>query len=562
MSNITKLYLLTVPLEADYKHTLYFNSRSAQETYFKSKRPTGPNISYDDFSYQEKDNKIRVPCQFDEINGKVNYVMYQNTAYSNKWFYAFIVDMKYISDGVTEIYIKTDVMQTWFFDYELKSCFVEREHTDDDTIGKNTIPEGLETGEYICNKTIHDKSMESTCYIVASTVSLTSGADSGLKMYNGVINGWYYYYFNTLDEVEEILSDLAELRTNDSIVSIFIMPKLYVFKGDSNLLIQNHIPKQNYWSEFSEDGFGTNEKIYKPSNVNGYTPFNNKLLTYPYSYLLMDNNSGASAVYHYELFEENAEEENLCDFVMYGAVTPGGSIRLVPLGYAGVDGENNNHGLTGGKFPVCGWQSDYYTNWLTQNALNIEVQRESIELTGLQSALNNSIDTGIGAGSSVGGKNYLGAIGTAAKGLINSYFIGAQQLNQIKGITAMKEIHAFQSPTVSGNLNSGDVNFVRGNIRFSAYQMSIKEEYARIIDNYFSMYGYQTNRVKYPNKNHRSRYWYTKTVGCDISGSIPNEDMQLIKNCYDNGITFWKNPSEVGTYTNQNNELLANPITA
>ena len=34
---ITKVYLLDVPLEADYKNTLYFANASAQQSYFQSK---------------------------------------------------------------------------------------------------------------------------------------------------------------------------------------------------------------------------------------------------------------------------------------------------------------------------------------------------------------------------------------------------------------------------------------------------------------------------------------------------------------------------------------------
>ena len=36
--NITKLYLLDVPLENDYKNTLYFANATAQQTYFQSKK--------------------------------------------------------------------------------------------------------------------------------------------------------------------------------------------------------------------------------------------------------------------------------------------------------------------------------------------------------------------------------------------------------------------------------------------------------------------------------------------------------------------------------------------
>ena len=44
------------------------------------------------------------------------------------------------------------------------------------------------------------------------------------------------------------------------------------------------------------------------------------------------------------------------------------------------------------------------------------------------------------------------------------------------------------APTVNGQLNSADVNVASGNNTFHFYKMSVKEEYARIIDSYFSMF--------------------------------------------------------------------------
>ena len=114
--NISKVYLLDVPLENDYKNTLYFANEQAQQTYFQSCIVR----SYTDFSYQRKDHIIRIPDEYDNIY-HVNYVMYQNSAYSNKWFYAFITDLKYVNDGKKKKKIETDVIQTWLFDYNIKS---------------------------------------------------------------------------------------------------------------------------------------------------------------------------------------------------------------------------------------------------------------------------------------------------------------------------------------------------------------------------------------------------------------------------------------------------------
>jgi hypothetical protein len=78
--------------------------------------------------------------------------------------------------------------------------------------------------------------------------------------------------------------------------------------------------------------------------------------------------------------------------------------------------------------------------------------------------------------------------------------------------------------------------------------MSIKSEYAKIIDNYFDMFGYKVCRVKEPNTNHRAKYWYTKTIDANIDGGVPGKDLQKIKEAYNNGITFWRYEGSIGIY--------------
>ena len=129
--NITEVRLLAVPLENDYKHTLYFATKQEQINFFKSKTIR----IFSNFSYQRKDNVIRVPDIDDNGNtttydglvlGGANYVMYKNAHYSNKWYFAFITELKYVDDGRTDIVIETDCIQTWLFDYTVKKSFVER----------------------------------------------------------------------------------------------------------------------------------------------------------------------------------------------------------------------------------------------------------------------------------------------------------------------------------------------------------------------------------------------------------------------------------------------------
>lgn len=118
----TDLRLLKVPFTIDNKNQLTFSNKNAQSSYFLSL----PHLEINNISYQRKDSIIRYPAHIDSII-QYNYCMYQNENYTNKWFYGFIIGMRYINDGMTEIQIQTDVFQTWQFDFTFKESFVERE---------------------------------------------------------------------------------------------------------------------------------------------------------------------------------------------------------------------------------------------------------------------------------------------------------------------------------------------------------------------------------------------------------------------------------------------------
>ena len=94
-----------------------------------------------------KDNKIRVQEEIDNL-WNCNYVMYQNDSISNKRFYCFINKIEYVNENTTDLYIETDVFQTWLFDITINKSFVVREHVKNDTIGNNLVDESLDTGEY------------------------------------------------------------------------------------------------------------------------------------------------------------------------------------------------------------------------------------------------------------------------------------------------------------------------------------------------------------------------------------------------------------------------------
>lgn len=518
--NISKVYLLSVPLENDYKHTLYFTDKSGQNNYFMSKKIR----EYTNFTYQRKDNLIYVPAHYDDIYN-CNYVMYQNSKYNNKWFYAFVKNLKYENDECTILEIETDVIQTWFFDYTIKPSFVEREHVSDDTIGLHTFPEGLETGEYVINSV---ETIESGgyCFVVATTRDYFDNFRKiGGKIYNGIYSGVRYYALWTSSDIEAMLKEYDEAGYGEDITSVFVIPKNLI----GNVPYDQTKPIYQIPESVGTVNCGS-KTITRPSKIDDYTPRNNKLLTYPYQYLLVDNSCGSSAEFQYELFKTPSE----CSFNIQGSITPGTSRILIPESYVNgktfSGGEIVNHALSLGKFPICNWNSDVYTNWLTQNSVNNVV---GIASAGLQ-IIGGGLAVATGAGAVAGGS-------MIANG-------GVQIAAQLGAIHQ----HSFSPIQSKGNINCGDVITSMHHNMPVFYKMSIKQEFAKILDKYMDMFGYKVNMVKTPNKAHRGRYWYTKTIDINIDGSIPQDDMQKIKNAYDNGITFWRNASEIQNYALSN----------
>ena len=539
-TNLTEVRLCAVPLEDDYKHTISFPDAITQRNYFIGKTVH----SAADFSYQRKDHVIRYPMDYDDLVSQgVNYVMYRNTENSSKWYYAFITDMRYINDGVTNISIETDVLQTYMFDYTVQPSFIEREHCDDDTVGIHTIDESLELGEYTVNRhtkanyggAIYDESI-----IVIGVTKDTAGNNVTGTFYGGLYSGVKYYGFaqsttSLSAEIFKFIDDYDKAGLGDAIVAMFMCPKDLVTINNDHTIVGSNLVSKKYINYTGSNNLVTNTTIDITTNkLNGYTPRNNKLKCFPYRYLTVSNNSGVAIPLKYERFYIEAANIKTYippEFVIEGCLTPGCSVRLVPLNYNGSE-RNDDEGVNLGKYPILNWSSDYYTNWLTQNGVNVGIDIAS----GVA-----QIAGGIALVAASGGAGAMVGVGSSVSGV-----------TQIARTLAQVHQQSFAPPQVKGNLNAGDVITVSDQNDFHFYDMSIKAEYAKIIDDYFDMFGYKCNRVKLPNTRHRSSWWYTKTIDVAIDGNIPANDMQIIKNCYNNGVTFWRNGKTVGDYTQDN----------
>ena len=560
--------LLKVPIEMDNNNQLTFANATAQYNYFNGL--TGKR-SFDNYTYLRKDNTIRVGALVDDLYG-YNYVMYRNTNYSNKWFYAFITNMEYISDSVTALTIKTDTWQTWQFDLTFKKVLVEREHVNDDTIGKHTYPEDLELGEIKANgSTVNFGGGGGTigaCTVIEVTQLENNGQDATLSYewddgsttrtvtprLNGITRGTTPlvvgdFDTNSQDSVSSVVKAFNLAGLSEAIVSVYMLPKSYISTYHKLSLTANYGSGSVYSSlhivvpDSSSDVISLgNQTFTRPSTLDGYTPKNNKMYCWPFCYFNISNNAGNCQPFRYEDFSSTIT------FNTEGAFGISGATKAIPQNYLGVSSSDNaiDFSVNGAKYPVGSWKSDSYTNWLTQNGVNMEREQAQSVFKGAVQGVGAMAGL-LGAASAIGSPISIPALmGLSAAATVSPFISTIKE--QIKAKT-----QANMTPDqAGGNIAAGDYLWAKYRSPFTYMPMSVKAEYAKIIDAFFSAYGYEVNEVKTPNITGRTNWNYVKTVGCYIQADIPQDDLEEIKSMFDKGITFWHNPLTFMDYSQSN----------
>lgn len=160
------IYLLeAVPLDPTYEHTVMWSDAATQETWF-----TGHALhTFTGVSYQRHtSNSIKLEVPIEQVIN-CNYMVFRNTAFENKMFYAFITNVEYLNNVTCEIFFELDVMQTYLFDAVLEECWVEREHAASDEYGEHTLPEPVDFGSVIVDSVQKPLNFQDYTIAISST---------------------------------------------------------------------------------------------------------------------------------------------------------------------------------------------------------------------------------------------------------------------------------------------------------------------------------------------------------------------------------------------------------
>lgn len=517
----------SLKLDASYKNTVLFNSYADRDAVFDGRIYK----SLDNQSYVRRD-KGYIRCSLSMNEAKtITYLRFYNPNYEGRYVYCFVTSQEYVNDGTTDIRFEVDRFMTYCGSLNVLQCYVEREHSTTDVTGSHTLGEPVPFGNLVSvssDDTVSYQILGNTDRKSKQVVILTTYNAGGEfkpgQLRDNVYGGTFLKVFpvNTTEEVKALndwLEKIVNANLIDSIIGAYQLSGCFlVSESDTFDNTENRLAIK------MKSNFGTGQLPC------GYTPKNKKLYCYPYNYLEVSDGSNKGE-YRWEYFNDISNGEVSSYFVLFANVTNGmPAFSLVPYDYkGGYDepqvkdwGGTAKSGLFDERvdmnlYTPVSFNVDSFKAWLAQN------------MGGAVPALNmvGTLATGVASGNVLG----------------TGLTLGNQLLN-----FAQEKI---KPPTSKGQAN-GNVMAMTNHLLPFFISKSVNYDTARMIDDFFTVYGYQTNRVKVPNINKRPHWNYVKTANANLSGNIPKSDLDIMTNAFNNGITFWRNITEIGDYSLDN----------
>lgn len=478
-----------------------------------------------DFTYIRGDEGDTIKVQFpNSLCKQANYVAFRNTNLSDRWFFGWIDRTKVLSNNVTELYITIDYWSTYFSYLTIHPCYVIREHVpvSSDVPGNWIQNENLETGDYLSLNNIYLDFSDLGYIVLATTQPNGESTGNGYTLIGNLPFFGIVYYTTNRTKLATLLQLFNSEGRAGNVVAVYAIPKNLINGEETETMIMDNQTLKTFTKTFS-----------KPTSLGSYTPVNKKLLTYPYCALTVTNNNGTASVLKYENFSNNP-----VSLKILGIPSIGGSVICYPENYATYTSSSPSlfapqydYGVVGGKFPTLGWTNDAYTNWLTSQAINNNITTG----TGVAEIGVGGLVTAFGITS--------GSIPTIAGGLA----LAGSGYKQIFNNLIEKENKKFLPTSYQGNTNASDVLTSNLSNTFIFKEQVIKPQFAKVIDDYFSRYGYVINQVKMPNITSRPKFNYIQVSDDSVfaTGDIPQDALDVINKVVQRGTTVWHTYSDM-----------------
>ena len=535
----SSLRLLNVRMDSELRNTLWFPDRNTQTNWFLSQSDF---ISFTDYSYVKKDNTIVLACREEDI-WRFNYVMYQNTNFSNKYFYAFIVKREWASDYSTRIYLKTDPIQTWMFDWSLMTSFIERQHSTTDTPGDNIIPEPIGGSQTIYQQAGSLDASPAKIYVFATC--LPDGTSANGAFLNDVYSG----------------SAVVQTADADSagVTQISDYLKLYVDNGLASAV--SRVQSMPFMVGITK---ATQTYSQHPTTLDGYIPRNKKLLSGAFV-------KGYLAAYGQEV-EFTPEFCNGDVTIRAAEDVTTGAVYYYVENYGAHDA-NSNTSAVGFvvSMPESTWAYNQYKNdYNLHNGSNAifkersNVQRTVNSLNAGIGAIGNAASLAAGIADTVNPVSVLdGNLATdiaglagSAQGVVNNVsslyqnFAGIDEISQ--NLAYIDE--SYNAPAVGGVAASNP--FLAAGITDMKWGWKVPDSrFAERYDKFLDVYGYAQNTYAIPNLHARNAWTYVKVTELMFDGNCPDEDEVQIRQAFKNGIFWWVYNKEFGNF-NQDNSIV------
>lgn len=582
----SQVKLCSVPF-SDYTNVLSFGTDDTKRyNYFSGK--TVYNLTPDTgYSYVKGTGAIRVNKNKESLYN-INYMIYRNTNFAgSKWFYAFVDSIEYINANCTEIRFSIDAWQTWESALNFRESYIERQHIpkSEDKIGANLQPENFSNIRYVEEKRFRQDFKVTTnqtnnfCIILLctewydeSTSSFkkptTSAIDytySGLYLipfyYNDLING------NLQKYIAHYTSDTANKA--DSIISIFHCPIDFAW-NNSNQSIRFESGKPiGYYTTTTNVPVVSETQVFISDKMESIDigphettdikyAHNKKLFSFPFTKVVLTNNNGSSLTFRQEWFDGAETTGDNIQFRVSTCPLPPVKSVCYPRNYR--EGDFSNGILLDG-FQQCAWSIDTFKQWLALNQNTLAYQEYAVETNAAMGFATDLMKFTAKMADKAGTAAASLATGKAVESTSMSELANFASQNLNRALNLLQGKYQIESrvqdmqlqPNHSrGTTNGGNVIGKQRKLCFTLMFFRPSYEQFKQIDNYFDKFGYAINDFKSVNYNNRSNYDYIKTTQIIVDGDVPEDDLNVIKSIFNNGVRIWHDPTTFLNYSAYN----------